>query len=293
MPSSSPRRARRAPVVLTAALTVATLLAGCTSSADPPSPSSDRGAAGPSPTPTPTPAAGPSTYVALGDSVAAGVGAATPSGGYVPLLRARLAEQLGCGRSPAPGCPLELADLAVSGATTATLLRDQLPQALRLLEGGADVRLVTVTVGGNDVFGPVLQACAVAPQDPACRTQVAAAVDGVGVAVGRVLDELGAASDGVPVAVMTYYDPLPACRLAPLQPLAEQVLEGVGDQQGLNDALRAAAREHDAVVVETADRLRVPQDFVGGLDCLHPSASGHERIAQAFAEALPPDVLGG
>ena len=290
MPSPS-RRARRASLAPAVALAAVALLAGCTSTSTSTSDAPVSDAAGPSPTPSEP--AGPSTYVALGDSVAAGVGAATPSGGYVPLLRDRLAEQLGCARAQAPGCPLELADLAVSGATTSTLLRDQLPQAVRLLQGDADVRLVTVTVGGNDVFGPVLQACALAPEAPACRTQVAAAVDGVGVAVGRVLDALEAASADVPVAVMTYYDPLPACRLASLSPLAEQVLEGVGEQRGLNDALRAAAQEHGAVVVETADRLEAPQDFVGGLDCLHPSASGHEAIAEAFAEALPPEVLGG
>jgi lysophospholipase L1-like esterase len=30
----------------------------------------------------------------------------------------------------------------------------------------------------------------------------------------------------------------------------------------------------------------VPDDFVGGLDCLHPSTSGHARIAEAFADAV-------
>lgn len=276
-----------------AVLAAAAVLPACTSSS-----SSSDGGAGPSrasasPSVGASAAPGPSTYLALGDSVAAGIGAATPAGGYVPLLQARLAQRLGCVDAQQAGCPLELRNLAVSGSTTQTLLRDQLPRALRLLAGDADVRLVTVTIGGNDVLGPALQACAVAPQDPACRAQVAAAVDGVGVAVGKLLDELGAALGDVPVAVMTYYDPLPACRLASLQPLAEQVLEGVGGQPGLNDVLRAAAEAHGAVVVETAGRLRAPDDFVGGLDCLHPSASGHERLAEAFLAALPPDVLGG
>src|SRR5688500_20391606 len=47
----------------------------------------------------------PATYLALGDSVAAGVGA--PSGlGYVPLLAADLAESRHCGQGQARGCPL-------------------------------------------------------------------------------------------------------------------------------------------------------------------------------------------
>ena len=105
--------------------------------------------------------------------------------------------------------------------------------------------------------------------------------------VDRVLAELtGAVGAEATVAVMSYYDPLAACRLAPLQPVAVRVLEGTADQAGLNDVLRARAAEHGAVLVETRDLLRAPEDFVGGLDCLHPSTSGHARIAAAFAAAV-------
>ena len=120
----------------------------------------------------------------------------------------------------------------------------------------------------------------------------------VRVRVGQALDELlgdlrEAAGPTTPVAVMTYYDPLPACRLASLAPLAEQVLEGDGTSPGLNDVLRARAAEHGAVVVETGGRLTPPGDFVGGLDCLHPSSSGHARIAEAFRDAVGPRVTVG
>jgi hypothetical protein len=133
----------------------------------------------------------------------------------------------------------------------------------------------------------VLQACARTPEAPTCASSVRAALGAVDSGVDRLLGELSAAAGpGTTVAVMTYYDPLMACRLAPLQPLAEQVLEGTATEDGLNDVLRARAAERGAVVVDTADRLSVPDDFVGGLDCLHPSASGHARIAEAFADAV-------
>jgi lysophospholipase L1-like esterase len=182
----------------------------------------------------------------------------------------------------------------VPGATTATLLREQLPVALEELSSGSDVRLVTVTVGGNDVFVPVVQACGRSVQDPACPQAVRTAVSQVDAGVDELLGRLAdAAGPGTTVAVMAYYDPLPACRLAPLAPLAEQVLEGTAQQPGLNDALRARAAEHGALVVETADRLTPPGDFVGGLDCLHPSTSGHARIAQAFADVVAERVADG
>ena len=252
--------------------------------------------ASPSPTsaaPAPNPAAGPSTYLALGDSVAAGVGAASPDAGYVPLLAARLSERLGCDDGSRPGCPLEVRNLAVSGATTATLLRDQLPAAREVLASGPDVRLVTVTIGGNDVVAPVLVGCAPDPQASACAAAVQSALDEADAGVDGLLAELAQAVDAeTTVALMTYYDPLAACRLAPLQPLAAQVLEGGDASPGLNDVLRARAAEHGAVVVETRERLQRPEDFVGGQDCLHPSGSGHAALADAFTETVAEAVTG-
>ena len=243
------------------------LLAACSSpepSAEPSAPSSA------------SPPAAPSLHLALGDSVAAGVGA-EPERGYVPLLTARLAQ--------ACDCDVELRDLSVGGATTATLLRDQLPAAQDVLRSGADVRVVTVTIGGNDVFGPVVVACAQAPASPGCSEAVQAALRTADTGVRQALQALREAGPAVPVAVMTYYDPVPACDLSALAPLSARVLEGQGDQPGLNDVLRAAATDAGALVVETADRLAAG-DLVGGRDCLHPGPSGHERIAEAFAEVL-------
>jgi hypothetical protein len=51
---------------------------------------------------------------------------------------------------------------------------------------------------------------------------------------------------------MTYYNPLPACPLAALAPLADLVLEGGGPvTAGLNDIIRQRAAAVGAVVVET------------------------------------------
>ena len=270
-----------------AVLAAAALLAACTSSSAP-----DRAPAGPSPEATPSRSDAPSTYLALGDSVAAGVGASDPeTRGYVPVLAGLLDDRLGCDGGRPPGCPVRERNLAVAGATTGSLLRDQLPRALTLIETAPDVRLVTVTVGGNDVFAPILRSCSRSVEDPACPRAVRDSLRRVDAGVDELLRQLtSAVGPATPVAVMTYYDPLPACRLASLRPLAEQVLEGTDAEPGLNDVLRVRAAEHGALVVETADRLTAPGDFVGGLDCLHPSTAGHARIAQAFADTVAQQV---
>jgi acyl-CoA thioesterase I len=78
---------------------------------------------------------GPIVYVALGDSTGAGMGAV--DGGYVSRLFKRLLEQR-------PGS--QLANLCVSGADTADLLRDQLEKGVQ-----KDPQLVTVGIGINDI----------------------------------------------------------------------------------------------------------------------------------------------
>ena len=82
-----------------------------------------------------------STYLALGDSLTAGIGARDPERGLVGQLAARVAA--------ARGAPVRVVNLGVSGATLADLLADQLPTAARVLAGGG-VDLVTVCIGAND-----------------------------------------------------------------------------------------------------------------------------------------------
>ena len=81
---------------------------------------------------TPAMAAGPPPrplYLALGDSVAAGVGAQPPATeGYVPELHDLLAAEVPCGDGQALGCRLDLLNIAEPGATTTTLLDRPTPQ---------------------------------------------------------------------------------------------------------------------------------------------------------------------
>jgi acyl-CoA thioesterase I len=78
-------------------------------------------------------------YVALGDSLAQGVGASHPERGYVGLLAARLEHLTGAG--------VEVINLSATGVLIDDVTRYQLP-VLRSLDPAPD--LVTVSVGTND-----------------------------------------------------------------------------------------------------------------------------------------------
>ena len=245
-------------------------------------------------------------YLALGDSVAYGVGAVVPPhGGYVARLHHRLLSELTCWpvRWPIsiPSCfALWRDNHAVPGATTESVIRDQLPPVIAELESRNsdalpfnDVRVVTVTVGGNDVFGPVVAACA-QPSAASCAPAVAAQLGQVAENLPVILNGLrAAAGQHTTIAIMTYYNPLASCHLSDLTALADVVLEGgpvAGDGTsplGLNDIIRQSARDAGAVVAESYGRLSA-DDLVGGGDCLHPDGSGHAIIADAFADVILP-----
>jgi acyl-CoA thioesterase I len=79
-------------------------------------------------------------YVALGDSAAQGIGASSPSKGYVGVIAERLGERT--------GQPVEVVNLSASGARVEDVLERQLP-ALAALDREPD--LLTVAIGGNDI----------------------------------------------------------------------------------------------------------------------------------------------
>ncbi|MGY1669402.1 SGNH/GDSL hydrolase family protein [Geodermatophilus sp. SYSU D00710] len=246
---------------------------------------------------------GAPVYLALGDSVAAGVGAVPYVTGYPELLEDRLDD----GYNPfadraTPHAPVdfELVNLAVGGATTTSLIAEQLPAALDLIEKRNgdrnprnDVEVITVTIGGNDVVRPAIAACLLDPTPTDCQATVDAALAGVRARLTAILGLLvTVAGRDTEVVVTTYYNPIGSCDLGrnPAAPVvADVVLEGgavpgvLSLQAGLNDVIRQVARETGAQVTDLYGALE-PEDYVGGRDCLHPDPSGHQVIAdEVFA----------
>ena len=242
----------------------------------------------------------PVTYLAVGDSVAAGVGASRPELGYVPRVADALRSARQCGNDQNLSCLRESINLSVGGATTNTLIASQLPAATSLLQErnrnatpDDDVRLITLTIGGNDLFRPVIAACQ-DPTAPVCSGTVATQLQQVATNYAVILGRLrAAAGPDTTIAVTTYYNGLaaPGCPAAALRSLAQVVLEGgPGVSAGLNDIIRQSAQAHGAVVVETAPVVE-PAEIRP--DCLHPTDEGHADIAGAVADAVLPTLVGG
>ncbi|GAA5103724.1 SGNH/GDSL hydrolase family protein [Nocardia iowensis] len=232
-------------------------------------------------------------YVALGSSYAAGPGIA-------PIIDA------GCARSAqnyphqlATAAGLSLVDVTCSGATTANIL--DTPQRLhdgrsvpvQLDAVTADTRLVTVTIGGNDlrlVGTMIAQSCGnSAAQAFSLPTPAADAVTGVcalgggGVAApsvdtdyGRVEQSLVRIADAVhakaPGARVLFVDYLPVldrdattCAAVPLQP--KQATAARAGYDGLLAATARAARSAGADLIQVPDQTHTacaPDSWVTG-----------------------------
>lgn len=244
--------------------------------------------------------------LALGDSWATGVGA--PAGeGYVEVLHERLREDLDCtpARSPraAGGCAqLQLENLGVSGATTTTLIAQQLPAAETLLAARNtdrnprdDVEVVTLHIGGNDVTGPILAACS-AGLDATCSRTIATSFSGYADRLDQILGRLrAAAGPDTPIVLGTYDNPLRSCDIGAASPatadLGDVVLGGSPGfpaplDVGLRGVMQQVAAVHDVTIADVFGALEDDVDWVGGGDCLHPVASGYAKVADAFADAL-------
>jgi hypothetical protein len=138
-----------------------------------------------------------SDYAALGDSYSSGVGTRV----YDPASGACQRSPLAYPRLSAAIQRQQLTFLACSGAATADVRTSQIPSV------PSDSRLVTITVGGDDVgFAPVLAACSAGA--PSCETLVA---DGVA-AIQQVLPgrlaatfaEIKAQAPGANLVVLGY-----------------------------------------------------------------------------------------
>jgi lysophospholipase L1-like esterase len=189
----------------------------------------------------------------LGDSLACGVGAATPEAAF-----ARKAATLW---SEADGRPVHLTCLARPGACTADVLAEQVPAALELLGPG---RAAVVTVGSNDIGS--LNHPSRYRRDYAAVLTALAATGATVVAVG--LPDMGSA------VVMR----------RPLRTLARWV-GGHADRK-----VRRMAEAHGAHYVHIAVRAPRGTPFHEYLaaDRWHPNDETYHRWAEGVATTLAP-----
>ena len=232
-------------------------------------------------------------HIGLGDSVAAGSGANNPNTAYAPRL-SRYLRSVDCTAGAPEACPhLQFVDYSVGGAKSGDLISGQLGPAVaeiqkRQTDGdpGNNVEFITITIGGNDLFEPVLGACGNGLDDT-CEATILKTFTSYQANLTMILGTLRKEAPDADIAIMTYYNPLGACQLSHLAPLAEVALEGIpGVQPGLNDLIRGVAAGVGGITVVETYGLLGEKDFVGGDDCLHPDDSGHLKIAKVFRRAM-------
>jgi lysophospholipase L1-like esterase len=229
-------------------------------------------------------------YVALGDSISIDLYAGGPGRGGASLLARNRDTDFPGWRghdlaTTRPELGFEL--LAGDGGTTSSLLDAQLP---RLESSQAVPRVVTLTVGGNDVLGAYGD-----------TRGALAIVDVVRERVGRALERLHAlVPSGDPIVVGTVYDPSDGTGeawrvgLAPWPEVVDVLAE-------LNATLRAAAAEHGAIVAEIHERflghgLHAGNPAQGSArpggralwycNIIEPNAWGADAVRAAFWAAL-------
>lgn len=248
---------------------------------------------------TPTgPPVGPQ-YVALGDSYAAAPGVPDTdgaggcfrsSGNYATLV----AEQNG----------LTITDVTCSGATSESVLRDQVPRITPQAE------LVTVGIGGNDfdLFTNLITSCVdIAATDPdgspcadVARDGIEKTVDKIATNVDTVLAAIAEAAPSAEVIVVGYPDLLPATGSCPDRvPLATGDYALVNDVvRGLSEALSdgAAERGYDFVDLRGPSRghdICSAEPWINGQTVaadgtipFHPFAVEQEAVARIIATFL-------
>jgi len=190
-------------------------------------------------------------YVALGDSLTAGRDDHGPGGARIGWAR-RLAGIL----STRTAVPCALTNLAADGASAAAVLDRQLPSL-----AGARPDLVSVTVGMNDI------------RDPAFGEERFAAE------VGSLLD--GLTATGATVLTCTLPD------IAGIMPLPAGLVEVARQRmRRASDIIREQAARRGALCLDAWTLPGAADPGLFGPDRIHPNASGHQLMADAFAALL-------
>jgi lysophospholipase L1-like esterase len=186
-------------------------------------------------------------YVAIGDSTTEGMDDQDGAGGYRGWAD-RFAEHVARAQ---PG-PLEYANLAIRGRTSARIRAEQLQPALDLHPD-----LATVVAGMNDILRGSFDVSAVAADIHAMQDALVA--------------------QGATVLTFTLPDPAPVMPMA--KPLRGRVF-------ALNEAIRKVTAASGAVLLDLGAYPVASDPRLWSDDRLHANTPGHERIGAALAYSL-------
>ena len=258
-------------------------------------------------------------YLALGDSLAVGVGASdwnlfdpttpSPALGYVPQFHEFLLDE--------EDDDLVLHNLGVGSEDSESFILAgvQLDAAITII-ATTDVEVVTLTIGGNDLLGLLfIEPCASNLTGSECQDALVDALPGAlesfGARYATILGTLTAImNDDAELMVMTYFNPFDGVgalnpSLAILESLIDQALVGVDGgidclanlidptKVGLNDIIACTGNALGAHVVDVyplfdSDALRLTHIGLPTLPFpsfgVHPNDDGYEMIWDVFKD---------
>src|SRR6266542_1102021 len=228
-------------------------------------------------------------YIALGDSLSAGVGATgfDPKKGFVGLVHDALPPDFA------------LLNLGVAGFDSRELIdKGELQRATTEIKDrngdrnpDNDVKAVTLEIGGNDLldifFDFVLPgrcpSVAEGLQKPECVQQLRNALDLYEPNLDKILSTLQQADPQLNIFLMTLYNPFSGASPV-LDELGELSLEGRPDTpfpEGLQDIIRRQAQAHGVHLVEVYPLFEgKAHEYIAG-DTIHPNDTGYRVIADA------------
>ncbi len=263
------------------------LSAGSTATATPTDP-----VATATPTVTPKPEPTGPLYLALGDSLSAGIGASDePARGWVGLVSAALPEW-------------DLLNLGAAGDDSRELLfSGPLDEGLRQIalratdaEPGNEVSAITLEIGGNDLldiyFDLVLPgdcpSVIEALQRETCVTALKSALAAYRSNLTETLNRLIEATPETPIFLMTIYNPFSggASVIDEIGVLTLEGREGTPFPEGLNDIVREVGAETGVILVEWYELFLGKQSEYIAFDLIHPNDTGHAVMAEAVIEAM-------
>ena len=224
---------------------------------------------------------GPALYLALGDSLAANVGVGVPMDGYVSRFHGYLERTTG--RS------LGLLNLGISGESTISIVKGQLPQALTEIAARRDdgdpstiVPFLSLNLGANDLLAHLgSDDCRVPTGTEACQTRADAALQSFEGNFDQIVSSLSEALEpGAEFYIMTAYNPFSFGLGLPFERFADEIVER------LNVIIRETAAAHGA-------RIGDPYGLMQGKAAswtnmlsgdIHPNANGYQVLAYSLTQ---------
>jgi lysophospholipase L1-like esterase len=232
-------------------------------------------------------------YLALGDSLAFGVGAANPAAeGYVGLVHFELQNVREYAESG-----LELENVSEPGATSGDMLEPdgQLDQAIAKIEereaetaerdDGVDteVDIISIDVGGNDLLSLATpdSPCVVDVTTEECRNSITQTLGALQENLATILGRLRAAAPDAQIYVIDLYNPYSGTGDE------RELIANVGVQQ-VNGVIGAVTSDENL----RAQLVPIYELFIDrgnqwiASDGIHPNDAGHRVIAEALMAAL-------